>query len=177
MSRISPRFHYVALTALIALSIDLMSKSLANRTLSTQHITHFGPLRLRLVYNQGSTFHPHHSSLTYLIGTRLLVVAVLVAILFVLKSRVAAVGIGLLFAAGIGNFLGLALAPHRVTDFILLGTAFNKVWTGNLADFYAFFGIIIMSCSMMMRFIQVLRSLDGKQSSSAEQPLSAKQLT
>jgi lipoprotein signal peptidase len=159
------RLNFVALTTLVVLAIDLTTKSLAMRRLSTNSVTHLGPLDLRLVYNLGSTTHPYHSSLTYLLTTRLLVAALLVAIFFVLKSRVATVGIGLLFGALLGNFLNLVISPHKVTDFLMLG----PVWTANLADFCAFAGILIMACSIAVRFVKLIRSIETKRPATAEQ--------
>jgi lipoprotein signal peptidase len=162
MPRKLARFHYVALTACIALAIDQVTKSLAVRYLSAKHITYFGPIRLRLRYDLGNTVHPHPASFVYILETRLLVAALLVGIFFVLKSRVAAVGLGLLFGALFGNFLSLAFPPHKVADFLLLGTAFNRVWTADFSDFCAFFGMVILGLCISMKFIYLIRSIETK---------------
>ena len=162
---LSSRLIYVTLTALVALAIDLTTKSLAVHTLSTNSVTHLGPLDLRLTYNLGSTSHPVHASLAYLIEIRLLVVVVLVAVFFVLKSRVTAAAIGLVLAALLGNFLNLALAPHVVPDFLMLG----PVWTADLADFYGAAGIFLFACSFTMMVVRLLRSIESRRPSSIKQ--------
>lgn len=171
MSRISPRFHYVALTAIIVLAIDQVTKVMAVRHLSTKHVTHVGPFNLRLVYDLGSTGHPVHASTAYLIGTRLIVVVLMIGVLFMFKSKIASVGVGLIFGAMLGNFLSLVLGAHQVPDFLVLGHIGQTVLTANLADFCSFGGIVVLSCSVMMRVLRVFRSIEAKQGSGAKRPV------
>ena len=158
MSPAVARFHYVCVTTFIALSIDLITKLWAVRHLSTTRLTHLGPLTLHLVYNLGSTVHPVPATLAYLVETRLLTAAILVGMLFVLKSRLAAVGIGLMFAAGLGNFLSLAMYPHRVPDFLVIG----HIGTANVADFFAATGLIVVACALTLFIVRTFRDIKSE---------------
>ena len=146
MSPAAIRFHYLCVTALVAWAADMTIKSWAVRHLSSSHVTHLGPLALRLVYDKGSTIHPTHETLAYLLETHLLAAAILIGLFFVLKSRLASVGVGLLFAALLGNFVDLAMYPHQVPDFLVIG----HVGTANTADVFATVGLLMVAGSLSL---------------------------
>ena len=134
--------HYVTLPTLFAILVDVVTKHLAVMYLVKDQLTRVGPLTLQLVYNAGSTPDPHHSPISHVALTHLVTLAFVLALWALLKTKPAAIGVGLAIGGMLGNFLSLWLAPHRVADFIPVG-----VGICNLADIFVALGALIIAAS------------------------------
>lgn len=109
--------------AVVVTAFDALSKAWARHVLSTHAIHVGGAIWLRLQYNSGVSFSFNQSRT---ILTTIVTAAVALAVVAVgLRARpgVAGVGFGLLIGGGVANVIDrLAASPHRVTDFIALGS-------------------------------------------------------
>lgn len=140
--RVIDRINFtVIVIALVVTAIDALSKVWVRHALVSHAIHVGGVIWLRLQYNSGISFSFNQSrTLLTTIGT----VAVAVVVLVVgLNARrgLPTVGFGLLIGGGVANIVDrLSASPHRVTDFIALGSF--PVF--NLADVAITGGFIVL---------------------------------
>jgi signal peptidase II len=122
--RLVDRLNFTVLAiALVVTAIDAFSKVWARHALATKAVHVGGAIWLRLQYNSGISFSFNQAR-----GVLTTVVTVVVALAVVavgLRARrgLASIGFGLLIGGGVANVVDrLAASPHRVTDFIALGS-------------------------------------------------------
>ncbi len=127
--------------ALVVTAIDALSKVWARHALATHAVHVGGAIWLRLQYNSGISFS-FNQSRTALTTVATIVVAVVVLVVGLGARRgLPAVGFGLLIGGGVANVVDrLTATPHRVTDFIALGSF--PVF--NLADAAITAGFIVL---------------------------------
>jgi signal peptidase II len=122
--RLIDRINYtVIVIALVVTAIDALSKVWARHALAKHAIHVGGAIWLRLQYNSGISFSFNQSrTLLTTIGT--VVVAVVVVVVGLNARRgLSTIGFGLLLGGGVANIVDrLSASPHRVTDFIALGS-------------------------------------------------------
>ncbi len=131
----------VIVVALVVTAADAATKLWARHALAAhaQHVV--GDIWLRLQYNSGISFSINQSGpLLTTIAT--IVVAVVAVVIGVRAQRGApTVGFGLLLGGGVANVIDrLAANPHRVTDFMAVGSF--PVF--NLADAAITVGFIVL---------------------------------
>ena len=122
--RLADRINFTVLSvALVVSAIDAVTKSVARRTLATHAVHLGGVVWLRLQFNSGVSFS-FNSTGPQVTTVLTVVVAVAVVVVGLLAHRgAAAAGFGLLIGGGVANVIDrLAANPHRVTDFIALGS-------------------------------------------------------
>jgi signal peptidase II len=131
----------VLVIALVVTAIDALSKVWARHALATHAVHVGGAIWLRLQYNSGISFS-FNQSRTALTTVATIVVAVVVLVVGLGARRgLPAVGFGLLIGGGVANVVDrLTATPHRVTDFIALGSF--PVF--NLADAAITAGFIVL---------------------------------
>lgn len=122
--RLIDRINYpVIVIALVVTAFDAVAKIWARRVLSTHAVHVGGAIWLRLQYNSGISFSFNQSRA--ILTTLLTVVVALVVVVVGLRARagLATTGFGLLIGGGVANIVDrLTATPHRVTDFIALGS-------------------------------------------------------
>jgi signal peptidase II len=122
--RLIDRINYtVIVIALVVTAFDALSKVWARHALAKHAIHVGGAIWLRLQYNSGISFSFNQSrTLLTTIGT--VVVAVVVVVVGLNARRgLPTIGFGLLLGGGVANIVDrLSANPHRVTDFIALGS-------------------------------------------------------
>jgi signal peptidase II len=122
--RLIDRINYtVIVIALVVTAIDALSKVWARHALAKHAIHVGGAIWLRLQYNSGISFSFNQSrTLLTTIGT--VVIAVVVVVVGLNARRgLPTIGFGLLLGGGVANIVDrLSASPHRVTDFIALGS-------------------------------------------------------
>ena len=144
MSRQRLSYHLnptVVLVALAVTAIAAVTKAHARSGLAEHDIHVVGSLWLRLQYNSGISFSFNRSG--PFVTTALTALVALAVALVGLNARpgIAASGFGLLLGGGIANVIDrFAAVPHRVTDFIALGSF--PVF--NLADVAITVGFVIL---------------------------------
>jgi len=140
--RLIDRINYtVIVIALVVTAIDALSKVWARHALA-QHAIHVGgAIWLRLQYNSGISFSFNQSrTLLTTIGT-VVVAVVVVAVGLNARRGLPTIGFGLLLGGGVANIVDrLSASPHRVTDFIALGSF--PIF--NLADVAITAGFIVL---------------------------------
>ncbi|MGD0853941.1 MAG: signal peptidase II [Acidimicrobiales bacterium] len=137
----------VIVIALVVTAIDALSKVWARHVLATHAIHVGGAIWLRLEYNSGISFSFVQSRA--LITSIVTAVVVIVVLLVGLRANrgLSTVGFGLLIGGGIANVIDrLSATPHRVTDFIALGS-FSVF---NLADVAITAGFITLLVGALM---------------------------
>jgi signal peptidase II len=131
----------VIVVALVVTGIDALSKTWARHVLAT-HADHLlGPLWLRLQFNAGISFSINQSG--PLLTTVLTLIVALIVVVVGVRARpgLPAAGFGLLLGGGLANVIDrLVATPHRVTDFIAIGSF--PVF--NLADVAITAGFVIL---------------------------------
>ena len=140
--RLIDRINYTVLViALVVTALDALSKLWARHALAHHNIHAGGVIWLRLQYNSGISFSFNQSK-TLLTAVATLVVAVVVALVGLSARRgLPTIGFGLLIGGGVANIVDrLSASPHRVTDFIALGSF--PVF--NLADVAVTGGFIVL---------------------------------
>jgi signal peptidase II len=140
--RLIDRINYtVIVIALVVTAIDALSKVWARHALANHAIHVGGVIWLRLQYNSGISFS-FNQSRTLLTTIATVVVALVVALVGLNARRgLPTIGFGLLIGGGVANIVDrLAASPHRVTDFIPLGSF--PVF--NLADVAITGGFIVL---------------------------------
>ena len=122
--RLAARVNITVITVtLVVTAIDAVTKAWARRSLALHAVHLGGAVWLRLQYNSGISFSINSAGpLVTTVVTVLVAVAVVVVGLMA-RRGVAATGFGLLLGGGVANVVDrLAATPHRVTDFIALGS-------------------------------------------------------
>ncbi len=131
----------VVVAALVVTAIDAVTKAWARTVLADHDVHVAGAVWLRLQYNSGISFSINRSG--SFVTTVVTTVVALIVALFGLNASpgVAAAGFGLLLGGGVANVIDrLAAVPHRVTDFIALGSF--PVF--NLADVAITSGFVVL---------------------------------
>ena len=113
----------VIVVALMVTALDAITKVWARHALADRSIHLFSVAWLRLQYNSGISFSINSSvPVVTTIVTLVIALAVLVVGLDAAPG-LAAAGFGLLIGGGVANLVDrLAATPHRVTDFIAIGS-------------------------------------------------------
>ena len=122
--RLAGHVNFTVVTvALVVTALDAVTKAWARRDLATHAVHVGGAVWMRLQFNSGISFSINSTGpLVTTVVTVLVAVAVLVVGLMAHRG-VAAAGFGLLIGGGVANVVDrLAANPHRVTDFIALGS-------------------------------------------------------
>jgi signal peptidase II len=140
--RLRPHLNYTVLVvALLVSAVDEVTKAWARRALGAHDVHVAGVMWLRLRFNSGISFSINQSAAPL---TTIVTVVIALAVLVVglnAASGVSAAGFGLLIGGGVANVIDrLAASPHRVTDFISLGSF--PVF--NLADVCITAGFIVL---------------------------------
>jgi len=150
--RIAPN-RTVLVTALGVLVVDAASKAWARRTL-TRPLHVLGPLWLRLQYNAGISFSLNRSGpLVTTVVTTVVALALLVAAVRA-RNGAPAVGFGLLVGGGVANVVDRLMAtPHRVTDFIAVGSfpVFNAADVAVTCGFVVLLVVALRGDTLMRR--------------------------
>ena len=131
----------VVVTAFVVTLLDAATKVWARHALSGHARRVFGGIWLRLQYNSGMSFSLNRSG--PLVTTVLAVVVLLIVLVVALRAQTGtpSVGFGLLIGGGLANVIDrLAASPHRVTDFIAVGSF--PVF--NLADAAITIGFVVL---------------------------------
>jgi signal peptidase II len=113
----------VIVIALVVTALDALSKVWARHALATHAVHVGGAIWLRLRYNSGISFSFNQSG--PLLTTVATAIVAVVVIVVGLRARrgLPMVGFGLLIGGGVANVVDrLSASPHRVTDFIALGS-------------------------------------------------------
>jgi signal peptidase II len=131
----------VIVVALVVTAVDALTKIWARHALAHHAVHVAGSIWLRLRYNAGVSFsvNPAGSFTTTVVTIAVALVVVVVG----LQARrgVAAIGFALLLGGGLANVIDrLASSPHRVTDFVALGS----LPVFNLADASITAGFIVL---------------------------------
>jgi signal peptidase II len=113
----------VIVIALVVTAIDAFTKVWARHALATHAVHVGGAIWLRLQYNSGISFSFNQTRTAL---TTIVTIAVALVVLVVglgARRGLATVGFGLLIGGGVANVVDrLTATPHRVTDFIALGS-------------------------------------------------------
>ncbi|MDE3065592.1 MAG: signal peptidase II, partial [Acidobacteriota bacterium] len=113
----------VLVVALVGTAVDAVTKAWARHSLAGHPAHVAGSVWLRLRYNSGVSFSFSPSGT--LVTSVLTVVVALAVVVVGLRARpgAPAAGFGLLIGGGVANVIDrLAATPHRVTDFVALGS-------------------------------------------------------
>jgi signal peptidase II len=138
---LSPRL-IATLAAVAAIAADQATKQWALAALADGPTHLFWTLRLQLAFNTGASFSIGRGRSSAFTLLALAVVAILVASLRGLRSRVMAVGLGLVVGGALGNVTDRVLRAHdgAVVDFIDL-----QWWpVFNVADICIFCGTALL---------------------------------
>ena len=140
----------VITTLLIALAVDWLTKSWAERTLGLHGPAQLvgGLFRLTLGYNTGVAFGLFANGGVWpLVLTGLIIIGLAVWLIWALRTNeipeVAAWPIGLVLGGAIANFVD-RLSDGRVTDFLDVGLGAARWPTFNLADSFIVVGVILL---------------------------------
>jgi signal peptidase II len=123
----------VVVVALAVTIADFLTKLWAHHALAHRSVHVVGPVWLRLAYNTGISFSLNRSGPLGTTVVVLLIVVVVAVVALRAAPGIATVGFGLLLGGGLGNEINrLVQVPHRVTDFIAVGSfpVFNVADTG-----------------------------------------------
>ncbi|MHB1208325.1 MAG: signal peptidase II [Acidimicrobiales bacterium] len=145
--RLAHRVNYtVIVVALVVLALDAVTKAWARHTLVTHSIHLFGAAWLRLQFNSGISFSINQSGPLVTSILTAIIAAVVVVVGIRANSGAPAVGFGLLLGGGVANLADRLLStPHRVTDFISLGSF--PVF--NLADVSITCGFVVLAIAAL----------------------------
>lgn len=122
--RLAARVNITVITVtLVVTAIDAVTKAWARRSLALHAVHLGGAVWLRLQFNSGISFSINRAGpLVTTVLTVLIAIAVVVVGLMAQRG-VPAGGFGLLLGGGVANVIDRVSAnPHRVTDFIALGS-------------------------------------------------------
>lgn len=126
---------------MVVTALDAFTKAWARHSLTDHPVQVVGSLRLSLHFNSGISFSLGQ---TGSVLTTLLVVGVALAVVVVsllTRPGAAAWGFGLLIGGGLANLIDrLAATPHRVTDFVAVGS----LPVFNLADASISAGFVVL---------------------------------
>lgn len=137
----SPKF-LVAVSAIVVVIIDQVTKSMAQADLSNHGVHLIGPLSLQLLYNSGIAFSLGTGDTA--LATTIEVIVLLGLLIYVrkIKSFTTAIGFGLVIGGALGNIADRVFRHNNgaVIDFIHTG-----FWpTFNLADTAVVVGIAVI---------------------------------
>ena len=143
----------VVVVALIVTALDAVLKAWARHALATHAVHVAGAIWLRLQYNSGVSFSLNQSG--PLVTTVLTILIAVIVLVLGLRARpgVAAVGFGLLIGGGVANaFDRLAASPHRVTDYVALGSfpVFNAADVAITAGFIVLMVAVLRGEKLLM---------------------------
>jgi len=131
----------VVLVALVVTALDAVTKSWARSALATRDVHVAGAVWLKLQYNSGISFSFNRSGPMVTTVATVLVSVVVIIVGLNASPGVPTAGFGLLLGGGIANVVDrLAADPHRVTDFLALGSF--PVF--NLADVSITAGFVVL---------------------------------
>lgn len=113
----------VLAVALAVTAADELTKAWAGHALARHPVHVLGPAWLRLRYNSGLSFSLHTGGSTVTTVATLVVAVAVVAVGLRARRGAPTVGFGLLLGGGVANVLDrLVSSPHRVTDFVSVGS-------------------------------------------------------
>ena len=113
----------VLVVALLVSAIDAVTKTWARQTLASHDLHIVGVLWLRLRFNSGISFSINQSGTLLTTVSTVIIAAVVFGVGMHATPGISAVGFGLLIGGGVANVVDrLAASPHRVTDFISIGS-------------------------------------------------------
>jgi signal peptidase II len=131
----------VIVVALVVTALDAFTKAWARHSLSGHAVHVAGAVWLRLRYNAGVSFSLSPSGTLVTSALTVIVAAAVVVVGLRARPGAAAAGFGLLIGGGLANVVDrLAATPHRVTDFVALGSF--PVF--NLADVAITAGFVVL---------------------------------
>ncbi len=131
----------VAVIALVVTALDALTKAWARRAFATHAVHVVGAVWFRLQYNSGISFSINRSGPLLTSVVTVVIAVVVFAIGLQAASGAPAVGFGLLLGGGVANVIDrLAARPHRVTDFVAVGSF--PVF--NLADASITVGFVVL---------------------------------
>lgn len=136
------RMAVMATVAAVALTLDQVTKSLAERDLTNGPVHLVGSLSLTLTYNRGAAFSLAQGLTGWLIVVGIVLVIVLLLASRRLPSFPAAVAVGLMLGGAVGNLSDRVFRGNHgaVIDFIA-----SRYWpTFNLADVSIVVGAILL---------------------------------
>ncbi len=139
--------YTVIVIALVVTAIDALSKVWARHELTNHPVHVGGAIWLQLEYNSGFSFSFNQSRA--LITSIVTIIVALIVLVVGLRARrgIATTGFGLLIGGGVANVVDrLSATPHRVTDFIALGSFPDF----NLADVAITAGFITLLVAAIM---------------------------
>jgi lipoprotein signal peptidase len=139
--RPASRVHYMAVPALVVLSTGIVASKLATAYAPEYPHRLIWPLSIQLAYDPGNILRHTPSPLWVVALTHLLMLVVLLSLFIVLKTRLAAVAVGLSIGGVLGNGMALLLSPHQVVDFLIIGG--REVF--NIYDLAASVGILFLA--------------------------------
>ena len=131
----------VIAVALAVAAADEVTKAWAEHALASHPVHVLGPAWLRLRYNSGLSFSLHAGGSAVTTVATLVVALAVVAVGLRARRGAPTVGFGLLLGGGVANVLDrLASSPHRVTDFVSVGSF--PIF--NLADAAITIGFVVL---------------------------------
>jgi signal peptidase II len=132
--------------ALAVAAVDSLTKWWARHSLGTTGHHILGPVWFRLTYNSGVSFSLDRSSPVVTTVVNLIVVLVVAFVAAQATPGPATAGFGLLLGGGVSNEIDrLVRVPHRVTDFISIGSF--PVF--NVADAAVTCGFVLLLIAML----------------------------
>ena len=134
----------MATVAVAVVALDAVTKAWARGLDSPRHV--LGPLWWRLQYNEGVSFSWRAGGSTWVSVMTTIVALAVVVVALRSRSGAPAAGFGLLIGGGLANSVDrLTGTPHRVTDFISVGSF--PVF--NLADAAVTCGFVVLLVVVM----------------------------
>ncbi len=141
-------------TAVAVVALDAATKAWARRALGHRAVHVFGFVWFRLQYNSGASFSFNSSGpVVTTVVTTIVAVAVFVAAVRA-RNGGPAYGFGLLLGGGAANVVDrLTAVPHRVTDFIAVGSfpVFNLADVAVTAGFVVLIAVTLRGGTLMRR--------------------------
>ena len=142
----------MATIAVAVVALDALIKAWARTLTAPRHVV--GPLWWRLQYNEGVSFSWASGGSTWV--TALTTVVALAVLVVALRSRegAPAAGFGLLIGGGLANSVDrLTGTPHRVTDFISVGSfpVFNLADVAVTVGFAILFVVVVRGERLTVR--------------------------
>jgi hypothetical protein len=131
----------MAVPALVVLSTGIVASKLATEYAPEYPRRLIWPFSTQLAYDPGNILNHTPSPLWVVALTHLLILAVLLTLYRILKTRLAAVAVGLSIGGVLGNGMALLLPPHYVVDFLIIGG--REVF--NIYDLAASIGILFLT--------------------------------
>jgi signal peptidase II len=162
------RMAVMAVVAAVALAVDQLTTSLAERYLAAGPVHLWGSLSLTLTYNRGAAFSLAQGLTGWLIVVGVVLVAVLLFVGRRLPSSAAAVAVGLMLGGAVGNLSDRLFRGNHgaVVDFIA-----SRYWpTFNLADVAIVAGALLLVVAGYRRERLASGHRRGPEGGSGDQP-------